>query len=849
MKTPQGGVKSPLGRTKSPPVAARSPPATISSSPKSLSVGGFYSPTNSGDDAGGREGFPSKKVKGEKIPYNKGLPIPGRHPSSSSYTGKSRKERSESSKAQSHKLELTKTPKIKIKLPKVLKGNKSNNSSSPGVCSQGGDEGDAITQQQHSLSSVKSEFEHSQSESKWEPELNHSVLVVDDIGIGTVAEGKVEEDENTTSLGRDLEQEAPTKVEFEPFTENSRSRKEFEQHQPEESPTEDSTNVEELHGELSFRDNQTFATTDDMSSQLMGGGEEFQSNEQKGRYEDESDENVEIDDNYGDDDEDDDDGSIQDEFIDVGEPVAVESENASFLPTPSDTDSSVHSLSLRQPEEEPPLLEENESLPSKVKATDEEARMSFQEEGDNHPGMGTQRRIQDHDVLLQLSSVSDSSDDSSGSDFSSLGADTPMSSAKNSPSQKTSQQSLLMGVGSPKQASSRPESPQETFSPLLSSQKAPLEEILQERTPMHIPLSVPTTLGDSRESSPPVSEQDDDDDDVYTGRPILAPTPGLIVQSLGTVEQVPASGLVVKIPKKGLRVPSKRKGQKRPHGTKKTKASKRPKTTAKEETVKVQSVSALTGSSESPPTLNSTSPLPTTAVPGLVVTRTGVTATSSQKLFQGKKPKSPSVKQKEHPKQHPATKSPHTGHEVKLRIRTGLDGQVSSDVGILQESPIPLGVAGLSVVKGGGSTSKTKSKKKKKKKEVSIHKKKSKSKGALSGLTVSTGKIKQVSPLAMVSTKMATSHSSPKLKVTSGSTIKQTPVGDVKISPKLTISTVPTPKLTIKTGAVTSFEGKLPSSSKDSDDSSSSDSSSDEDVSDDGSSASSPSVTMPSSGL
>ena len=577
LKTPQGGVKSPLGRTKSPPVATRSPPATISSSPKSLSVGGFYSSPNSGDDAGGREGFPSRRIKGEKIPNNKGLPIPGRHPTSSSYTGKSRKEKSESSKAQSHKLEMTKAPKIKIKLPKVPKGNKSNNSSSLGVCSQGGDGGDAVTRQQHSLSSVKSEFEHSQLESKWEPEPNHLVLVVEDIGTGTVAEEKLEEDENTGSLGRDSEQDTPTQVEFKPFAGNSPSRKEFEQHQPEVSPTEDSTNVEDLHGGSSFRDNQTFATKDDTESQLMGSGEEFQSIEQKGRYEEENDENVEIDDNdRDDDDEDDDDDSAQDEFIDVGEPAAVDTENAGFLPTLSDTDSSVQSLSLRQPEEEPAQVEEDDSLPSKVKATDEEARMSFEEEGDNEPGMSSERRIEEHDVFLQLSSVSDSSDDSSVSDFS-LGPDTPMSSTKNSPLQKTTQQSLVMGVGSPKQASSRPESPQETFSPPLSSRKTPLEDTLQETPPMHIPLSVPTTVGDSRESSPPVSEEDGDDDSVYTGRPILAPTPGLIVQSLGTVEQVPASGLVVKIPKKGLRVPSKRKGQKRPHSAKKTKASKRPK--------------------------------------------------------------------------------------------------------------------------------------------------------------------------------------------------------------------------------------------------------------------------------
>lgn len=833
VKSPRGGIKSPLAVIKSPLGGHKSPSdptnalsGVSAASPQLMATGGFYSTQSRIDDAGSRDGLASKRAKPEKMPSNKGLPIPGRHPASSTPGGKARKEKSEQGKGYSHKKEQIKTPKITIKLPKK-KGEKGMNRNSNSAVPPPIEGVESSSSSQLSLPSEQPDFGKSELElnlEKLKPNPKPTVFVEQSAEATTVDElGETEmlEKDNFTS-------QSVVKSDFKPFSEESSTQFSEEQnlltddtHAREEYKEIDSLDVEDVEEQVEApKDEEEYL---ELLPPESGGGAGSEVSENDCTEDD------------GD--------STRDEFIDVG----ADSPIVGLLAL-SDSEASTQSIP-EQDQESPithlqgntPKITPEEGTTLRLDDDDENARSSFKEEADEPSEVvNLQKKLTPQDIFHSLS-ISDSSDESSMSDFSPSGPSTPVISGRTSPTQQPS-----LVLGDPLRT------PQEPL--LLTASQTPPKavSVSSETTKAGSPFPPVLTGLNQSESHHTNPEDSADSDEVYSGMPVLAPTPGLVVKSLGVVEQLPASGLIVKINKKGLKVPSKKKGHKRPRSSKGAKPAKRRKSSTEEE-LRMQSVPLQTGNSETPPTGSSSGPT-SVPLPGLLITRTVATTTSSEKLFQGQKVKSPSLKRKDSPKQQEVPKPSSSSQDTRVRVKVPTDSHHSTDVAETRRTPLSVsGSVSLKEKEGSVSSKKKLDKKKKKKiKDVSLHKKKSKSKPASSGLTVSSGKIKQVSPLATVSTKMATSHSSPGLMVKSGGTINQTPLQETKVTREPSISPLSTKKLKVKSGSVASVESKRAPLVKDSDESTSSDSSSDVDMSDDGSSASGPSVaslTTSSSGL
>lgn len=170
------------------------------------------------------------------------------------------------------------------------------------------------------------------------------------------------------------------------------------------------------------------------------------------------------------------------------------------------------------------------------------------------------------------------------------------------------------------------------------------------------------------------------DTDAPAARPVAATPPGLIVQSLGTVTTSP---LIVSIKKKYYQKGGgkKKKGQKkrkRDSSPKKTApAPKRTKLLTEDTGVSFPSSEAGPASASSVPPTDNKAVTPVTSVPGLLITRTAVTTTNASSLFQERDlPKSTPPRRKDSAKQGLTVTTTVSG--VKMKAGAGRD---SSDKG------------------------------------------------------------------------------------------------------------------------------------------------------------------------
>lgn len=217
--------------------------------------------------------------------------------------------------------------------------------------------------------------------------------------------------------------------------------------------------------------------------------------------------------------------------------------------------------------------------------------------------------------------------------------------------------------------------------------------------------------------------------DAPPARPVASTPPGLIVQSLGTVTTSP---LIVRIKRKYYQKggSKKKKGQKKrktdSSPKKAASAPKRAKLLTEGAGVSVSSSEAVSRSTSSVSLPDDKTVNPVTSVPGLLVTRTSITATNASSLFQERDlPKStPSPRRKDSAKQG-ITSTPVSGSKKASTVKD------SSDKG---------GKLGPALGRKRGS----------KEKSPRSVKRNAKS-SPPSRLTVSTSAVKQVSPLVISS--------------------------------------------------------------------------------------------------